>query len=204
MNATRRAVLRGAALIAGATVLGTGGPWYRRLWGAGTAQLHDPDQDIALRSCAAVKSLVERGAPIGEVITSLGLAFLGTPYKGHTLEVAGPERLVVNLRFFDCLTFVETTLALARASALRHGTNEEFRAQLQLIRYRGGVIDGYPSRLHYFTDWVMDNEAKGVVRDMTRLLGGIPITRPLTFMSTHVTSYRQLAVKENLDAIENT
>jgi cell wall-associated NlpC family hydrolase len=202
MDHTRRAILRGAALLAGATALGISSPWHRRLWAAGSTQLHGPDTDIVIRSCAGMKSLVEQDAPIGDIITSLGLSFLGTPYKAHTLEVPGPERLVVNLRFFDCLTFVESTVALARATSLHRGTYEEFSAQLRFIRYRGGVIDGYPSRLHYFTDWVMDNETKGVVRDMTRSLGGIPPTGRLDFMSTHATSYRQLAVKENLEKVK--
>jgi len=42
------------------------------------------------------------------------------------------------------------------------------RAQLQLVRYRGGIIDGYPSRLHYTTDYWYDNERKGVLKVVTR------------------------------------
>ncbi len=38
--------------------------------------------------------------------------------------------------------------------------------------------DGYPSRLHYFTDWLYDNGRKGIVRDITREIGGIPFRKP--------------------------
>ena len=46
--------------------------------------------------------------------TSLDFArrLKGRPYVASTLEVADPERLVVNLRGLDCATLVETASAL--------------------------------------------------------------------------------------------
>jgi hypothetical protein len=52
--------------------------------------------------------------PIGEIIVRIGRRFVGAPYRPGLLEVPGPERLVVNLREYDCVTYVETMLALAR------------------------------------------------------------------------------------------
>jgi len=43
--------------------------------------------------------------------------FPGAPYQTGTLEMPGREKLVVNLHAFDCTTFVETVLALARCAA---------------------------------------------------------------------------------------
>jgi hypothetical protein len=76
-----------------------------------------------------------------------------------------------------------------------------FRSELQRLRYRDGVIDGYPSRLHYFTDWVEDNVRKGTVRDVTSDLGGTPTRRPIAFMSEHREAYRQLANEAFLEEI---
>ena len=53
-------------------------------------------------------------------------------------------------------------------------------------------MDGYPSRLHYFTDWIADNEQKGVVKDITRDIGGVPYNKNIDFMTTHIDSYKQL------------
>ena len=131
--------------------------------------------------------------PLGEVIGSIGRMFLGTPYVAHTLEVEGPERLVVNLRGLDCLTLVENSLALARCVKRGRATMEDFQAELRFIRYRDGVLDGYGSRLHYFTDWLHNNTQKGVIRDITAELGGAPSMRPIEFMSTHRDNYRQMA-----------
>src|SRR5690606_423375 len=51
---------------------------------------------------------------LGEAMARLGVTFIGTAYVPGTLEVPGPERLVVNLRELDCVTFVENVLAIAR------------------------------------------------------------------------------------------
>ncbi|HEX6693632.1 MAG TPA: N-acetylmuramoyl-L-alanine amidase-like domain-containing protein [Longimicrobiales bacterium] len=129
--------------------------------------------------------------PIGEIIARIGQTFVGNPYVPGTLEAEGPEKLVVNLRTFDCVTFVENTLALARTIKAR-GDYARYKAELAHIRYRGGRMDGYPSRLHYFSDWIADNESKGVVRNLTRELGGIADPEPITFMTSHTDAYRQL------------
>jgi hypothetical protein len=130
--------------------------------------------------------------PVGELVVAMGRTLLGLPYKANTLEQPGEEHLVVNLREFDCVTFCENALALARTVGLGMTTVADFKRQLQMIRYRGGTIDGYQSRLHYFSDWVADNHAKGVVRDITRSLGGQRDTRTIAFMSEHRSAYPRL------------
>ena len=147
--------------------------------------------------------------PMGESMSRLGFSFVGTRYTPGTLELAGAEELVVNFEEFDCVTFVENMLALARFIRLsRPGildSEEETRALygriLTQIRYRGGRVDGYPSRLHYFSDWILDNEEKGLVRELTAEMGGGEDSRALDFMSKHPEAYRQLSNPRSLDAI---
>jgi hypothetical protein len=75
----------------------------------------------------------------------------------------------------------------------RARAEDRYQDLLRQLRYRGGEIDGYASRLHYFTDWVKDNEIKGLVTDVSEELGGIRDTEIIDFMTTHVDAYRQLA-----------
>ncbi len=138
---------------------------------------------------------------IGEIIVRLGRSFVGAPYAAHTLEQPGPERVVVNLRAFDCVTFVENMLAMARVVRSGDTSFDAYVGELRRIRYRGGQIDGYASRLNYFSEWISDNAAKGVVRPMTKALGGVPDARPIDFMSAHADAYRQLAQPEVLAQI---
>jgi len=149
--------------------------------------------------------------PMGESMALIGVSFVGTKYVPATLELPGVEQVVVNLQELDCVTFVENTLALAlfirqvepEILDSEMETQAAYRRILTRIRYRGGRVDGYPSRLHYFTDWILDNEAKGIVREVTVELDGEEDYRAIDFMSTHPESYRQLANLVVLNAIQD-
>lgn len=139
--------------------------------------------------------------PLGAAIAQLGETFVGATYTPGTLEAPGPERVIINLHEFDCVTFIENMLALTRfirndgvsALANRPAAEARYAGYLQDIRYRGGRLDGYPSRLHYFSEWLSDNAERGRLELVARELGGVRDTESLGFMSTHPTAYRQLA-----------
>lgn len=150
--------------------------------------------------------------PLHEAIAGIGRSFVGTAYDPGTLEVEGPERVVINFRGLDCVTFVENAFALARfvraggidKLASRSEAEAAYAGLLTEIRYRDGVLDGYPSRLHYFSDWVADNARRGLVTDLSGDLGGERDEEPVDFMSTHPDAYRQLADRANLAAVRET
>lgn len=139
--------------------------------------------------------------PIGDVIVEVGKSFIGTDYVSHTLEVDGDERLVINLTGLDCNTFLEYTLVFSRNIKQGKTTFDDYKNELMLIRYRDGKIDKYPSRLHYFIDWIYDNSKKGIVKDITEEIGGDKIELNLSFMSDHPQYYKHL--KENPDFISH-
>lgn len=157
-------------------------------------------QTVCLNTFAMARQRSLASKPIGEVVAEIGKSFVGTQYMAHTLEEAGDEHLVVNLQGFDCVSFYENSLSLARCVRKNTLTFEAFKKELQWIRYRSGVIDGYPSRLHYTSDYFYDNVQKGVVRDITGELGGVRYTKTVNFMSTHPEAYSQL--KENPRFVE--
>lgn len=115
---------------------------------------------------------------------------LGTPYVAGTLDVNNEETLVVHLDKVDCTTLVETVLALAIAAQQGKQNFEAFKEALMLVRYRDGHLAGYSSRLHYFSDWIKNNEAKGLVRECTSDTKiSLSSKLSLNFMSTHSDSY---------------
>lgn len=147
--------------------------------------------------------------PLGTAIAGIARSFVGTPYTPGTLEQPGPERLVINLRELDCVTFVENVLALT-AFVRRDGprllddpvaARARYATYLREIRYRGATVNGYPSRLHYFTDWLREGESAGRVQLVTVALGGTEVRDPIDFMSTHAAAYPALADSANLAAI---
>jgi hypothetical protein len=136
---------------------------------------------------------------IGEVIAEVGKSFIGTEYVACTLdENAGEEKLIIKVTGLDCVTFVENTLAMSRIFQKNKFDINSFKQELQYIRYRQGEIDGYSSRLHYFTDWILDNEKKGVVKDITKEIGGQVYNKNIDFMTTHISSYKQLIDNDDL------
>ncbi|MEJ2494718.1 MAG: DUF1460 domain-containing protein [Ignavibacteriaceae bacterium] len=133
--------------------------------------------------------------PIGKVIVEIGKSFIGTDYEAHAIEKEGEEQLVINLTGLDCTTFLENVLVFARCIKKGKTSFEDYEKELTFIRYRNGIINKYPSRLHYFTDWIYNNVKKGVVKDVTKDIGGERLRLDLFFMSSHLEYYRQL--KEN-------
>ena len=136
------------------------------------------------------------GHSVGKLAAEIGTCLLETPYAAGTLERRGPEELVVNLRRMDCFTLVENALALARLIRSGKSAFEDYAAELAQIRYRQGRLAGYASRLHYFSDWVFDNQRKGIVKDITRLLGGQPCLKKIGFMTRNADRYPPLGNRD--------
>ena len=120
--------------------------------------------------------------------------FLGIPYVAHTLETDGGERLVVNTRELDCTTLVETVTALTQCAYRQQYTWQAYLNALTAMRYRQGVIDRYPSRIHYFTEWITQNSKTGLVAEIQQ--PNPPFTAIQTvnvnYMSQHPQSYKAL------------
>jgi hypothetical protein len=134
----------------------------------------------------------------GDLVLKIGKFFIGAPYLGGTLETKEAESLVVNLRKLDCVTFVENVVAIAWLVRSRERSFESFQRLLQKIRYRRGRLQGYSSRLHYFSEWIYDNQKKGILKDMTRKIGGRPFRKTINFMTTHPDLYLSLEEMVNL------
>lgn len=119
--------------------------------------------------------------------------FLGRPYIAHTLEKK-PEQLIVNTRQLDCTTLVENACVLYLCSQKRLHTFADFKRLLLQLRYRNGRLDGYASRLHYFSEWITDNEKKQFVTDILSAdtLNSSGGQLALSFMSEHPQSYQAL------------
>ncbi len=137
---------------------------------------------------------------IGPVVQAVGRHFRGRPYRTGTLDAPTTETLVARFDGFDCVTFVETALALARGAQASDTTYAGFARRLAGQRYRGGGPVGYCGRLHYFTEWIADNATRGHVRRLGAQLEGRPLRDTLDFMSTHRSAYDRFATDDSLFA----
>jgi hypothetical protein len=128
---------------------------------------------------------------LGTQVLRMAESFLGTPYVASTLEGNPTERLVCKFDGLDCTTLVENSIALAVAK--NENLNfEGYKTELTKVRYRDGIIDGYPSRLHYVLDWMYENQKRGLLEDITSKVGGVPYKKEINFMSNHANFYPAL------------
>ena len=130
--------------------------------------------------------------------------FIGTPYQGGTLDSDSVERVVVRLDSLDCTTFVETITALTHC--INNGDKDfnSFTKELEKIRYRNGVCNGYTSRLHYFSEWIINNQEMGFIKEI--YVDGVTTTevRNINFMSRNAEKYAGITNDSSLSKIKAT
>lgn len=138
---------------------------------------------------------VKNGKAIGNLPLYFARKFVGRPYVAHTLEVGDDYGVVVNLRQLDCTTLVENVTALTICAQSGKYTFKYFVDTLERLRYRKGRMDGYTSRLHYFTDWIEDNTMAGFVTEKQSPIP--PFTAKQTiqvgYMTAHPKAYKALS-----------
>lgn len=134
--------------------------------------------------------------PLGERVNNFALALQGTPYVNYTLEL--DERIEapsVNMNGMDCWTLFEIALAMGRLVAQHPPpySPQEMLRLIELDRYRDGRCNGkFVSRMHHLEHWKADNERRGLVRDITPSLGGVPLHREMRYMGKKPHLFRQL------------
>jgi hypothetical protein len=205
-NLSRRDLLKHAAV--GAVALALPGPLV--------ACTRDPDLERLSSWSGTLRSegLTTHGIPLGRSAIRAGELAVGTPYVPYTLDAylrsgGSPlrEPLTVSLSHFDCVTLVESCLAVARVASSDGPPHwARFTREIERMRYRGGKRRGYDSRLHYFSEWISDGAQRGLVADLGAELGGAEDARQLRFMTEHRDKYPALAeesVFRKLQAIEH-
>ena len=153
------------------------------------------------------KILNAKGSSLDDFTLTVAKSFLNRPYKAHTLEGNNPEKLVVNLREFDCLSYVETCIAMGLTYRKSDISFDKYESYLKRLRYYNkGKIKGYESRIHYFSDWLYTHDNDGLMEDITPSLGGIEWKKNINFMSTHWNKYpfpNNTSLQEKIQKIED-
>jgi len=179
------------------------------LWSAAVSAMplsevrfHNETSDTLRINDLLSKGLENRTSP-NATIATLGREFIGTPYVAATLE-APEERLTVNIDELDCTTYIETVMALALTIDEGRTSWRDFLYNLERLRYRNGTVDGYGSRLHYVSDWVVDNVHRGTFREVTNQIPQHDYqVKTLDYMSSHRDDYPQLADSVQFERIKS-
>ena len=162
------------------------------------------------------KMQMPRPLSMAEGVVAVGKSFIGNPYPKSNVETSGKtpdgqvvlqpiskEVLVINLKKFECVTFVESMFSLTETQMNRTPTYNIFKNNIAHIRYRKGVID-YAARLHYFSDWLFENEKRGILTNITKEIGGEIYNKDVFYMSyKRDTFYGNMADPRTFNAIKN-
>jgi hypothetical protein len=144
------------------------------------------------------QTLRATGASTEKLIQFFAKKQLGIPYKAGLLEVPAMEQLVVTLEGSDCVLFVEHSLALTLTTMQGSTHFDDLARNIALLRYQQGLVDGYASRLHYFSDWLQTNQEKGLLSVLHQSDETLPVLKPVDFMSKNRSAYPQLSASDSL------
>ena len=128
----------------------------------------------------------------GDLMVRAASLQLGKKYYDEP-QAARPEALRVELKTFQCVSLVESSLAVARCVWRGEPTTDCFLKEVEASRYRDGTMKGYESRLHYFTDWLEDNARRDRMRVLGDEIGAKAVSQAFSFMSEHPAQYPALA-----------
>lgn len=150
---------------------------------------------------------------VAELVVDIALELLETPYLWASIECE-PEALQVFLDKTDCILFVELSTCLALTlkgkRIVQAGDGEHFAIRqtpsvvnaepsyallcdnIRNMRYRLGRVDGYASRIHYTSEWLLQNSTNGILHEYTCAIGQ-ELAQSFSYMSMHPQNYRQLS-----------
>ena len=132
------------------------------------------------------------------LITFFARKQIGIPYEANMLDKSPTEKLVVDLSGEDCVIYVENTMALTMTALEHDSTVSKFAQNLEHLRYRNGKMEGYASRLNYFSDWLLDNQKRGNISIISQKWPNTARMDSIYFMSTHRSDYPQLTRSDSL------
>ena len=125
---------------------------------------HPQPRGLSRRRVEHLLSETKHDRSTGSRIDVLSRHFLGHSYKPNPLigSADTAEVFTASLDGFDCVTYIETVLALARASNV-----DDFIEWLRKIRYEQGRIQ-WERRNHYMTVWIRNNVRQGIIRPVSK------------------------------------
>jgi hypothetical protein len=144
------------------------------------------------------------GEDFGHFLSRVAQARMGTAYSGAS-ESTVTEELALEIDRFECVSLLESSLAVARCAWRGEPTEGCFVWEILGLRYRSGLMGNLASRLHYFIDWLEDNEGRWRLKNLTAELGGQPLGRDFYYITQHAAMAPALAlpgVRRSMAAIE--
>lgn len=142
---------------------------------------------------------------LGQRIVAAAEELIGIPWAAPS-DNDSIGTMVINLHGFDRIGFVNTALALAKASLHHVPVERQYELAYENYSRRKGEDDGFASQLFYGADWIVDNIYRGNVKEMTEYVGGGGFkAKTLDYMTRHQDEFPAMknpAVRDKISMIE--
>jgi len=123
------------------------------------------------------------------------------PYQAAPLDSLDSEMIHINPEGFDCVTFVEHVLALSLAEM--SNKSDKLDSFVKVLRYRDGNMGSYLSRMHYFTEWIIQAEKNEIGRNISFSLGGRLLKKEINYMTSHLSQYPKVKNDSDIGILKN-
>lgn len=112
----------------------------------------------------------------------------------------------IDIHTFNPLSFLSTCVALTQAYETSSAPNwRDFAGKYENVRFKGGKIGNYSSRMMYAADWIADNIFRGNIYDATQRVEGLNVKRrekSIYYISKNKDSFNALSDPLKLDLIK--
>lgn len=141
-----------------------------------TRRVLKPPVEVDTQGIEQALSLLDGENDFEARVNRISRLFAGRLYAENPLR-GGPDiEEIIRISFdeFDCVTYVETVLALACSN-----TTKRFVSELRSLRYQDGKVDWF-TRNHFMTGWLRQNIKRRAFTDLTRGSDTVSKTRTLS------------------------
>ncbi len=177
-------IIRTVASVAALIALSVNGMAYE-------ARVHCAEDTIKVNEL--LTKTAAHGGSLGERCVFVARELVSTPWA-PAADNDEKGTIMINMHGFDRMGFVNTVMAIAKASMQNLPRVKEFERFYEELSRRKGQDDGFPSQLFYGAEWVVDNIYRGNLKEMTEYVGGGSFkTKTLDYLTRHKDEFPALS-----------
>lgn len=158
---------------------------------AASPRIHCAQDTVKARQI--ISTIAAADLPLGKRMTMAAKALIDTP-RAASVENDSIGTMMISFHSFDPLDYINSVMALALGSSRRDASWRDYARCLEKVGRRKGVDTGFPSKLKYGAQWVVDNVYRGSLKDFTEYFdGSVFKTRTLDYCTRHRELFPALA-----------
>jgi hypothetical protein len=132
---------------------------------------------------------------LNTTLARAALAQQGRPYSNLKTD---PENPIPVLDSFQCVSLVESSIALASCLHQHTPTAACFKSTLFTWRYRSHPEEPFEDKLHYFYEWLLHHTAQGRLENIQTPYHVVEPYFRFNYVSTHLAEFPPLQDKKTL------